>query len=172
MKFQLTEIALSQLAPEYVDGDLTAEQECYNNWLQRQKKRNKPLKGFVVPRMHSCAVLFTDNLYRGAEVSLVRPVKHLKAGDIESAAEEVIDVQVVDTNVAGWAIEVDEKNVLPSALFNLDPSLVEDGFYLLRIQFWEDEWLAFDQTRKKLPESPHLCSCCGRVWLSCSRFRR
>ncbi|MGR3042227.1 OmpA family protein [Vibrio vulnificus] len=153
VKFQLTEIALSQLAPEYVGGDLTAEQECYNNWLQRQKKRNKPLRGFVVPRMHSCAVLFTDNLYRGAEVSLVRPVKHLKAGDIESAAEEVIDLKVVDTYVAEWADEIGDRNVLPSALFNLEPSLAEDGFYLLRVQFWEDEWLAFDETRKVLPES-------------------
>ncbi|EOB3673213.1 OmpA family protein [Vibrio vulnificus] len=153
VKFQLTEIALSQLAPAYVGGDLTPEEERYNNWLERQKKRNLPLKGFVVPRMHSCAVLFTDNLYRGAEVSLVRPVKQLKAGDLESATEEVINVKVVDTNVARWAIEVGEKNVLPSALFNLDPSQVEDGFYLLRIQFWETEWKEFDETRKKLPES-------------------
>ncbi|EJV9311792.1 OmpA family protein [Vibrio vulnificus] len=153
VQFQLTEIAPSQLAPAYVGGDLTPEQQGYNDWLQRQKKRNKPLKGFVVPRMHSCAVLFTDNLYRGAEVSLVRPVKQLKAGDLESATEEVINVKVVDTNVARWAIEVGEKNVLPSALFNLDPSQVEDGFYLLRIQFWETEWKEFDETRKKLPES-------------------
>jgi len=153
VKFQLTEIAVSQLAPAYAGGDLSPEQQSYNDWLERQKKRNKPLKGFVVPRMHSCAVLFTDNLYRGAEVSLVRPVKQLKAGDLESAAEEVINVKVVDTNVARWAIEVGEKNVLPSALFNLDPSQVEDGFYLLRIQFWETEWKAFDETRKKLPES-------------------
>ncbi|HHF3069626.1 TPA: OmpA family protein [Vibrio diabolicus] len=153
VKFQLTEIAVSQLAPAYAGGDLSPEQQSYNDWLERQKKRNKPLKGFVVPRMHSCAVLFTDNLYRGAEVSLVRPVKQLKAGDLESAAEEVINVKVVDTNVARWAIEVGEKNVLPSALFNLDPSQVEDGFYLLRIQFWETEWKALDETRKKLPES-------------------
>lgn len=153
VQFQLTEIAPSQLAPAYVGGDLTPEQQRYNDWLERQTKRNKPLKGFVVPRMHSCAVLFTDMLYSGAEVSLVRPLKQLKAGDLESAAEEVIDVKVVNTHVAEWADKIGDRNVLPSALFNLDPSLVEDGFYLLRIQFWEDEWLAFDKTRKVLPES-------------------
>lgn len=153
VQFQLTEIAPSQLAPAYVGGDLTPEQQRYNNWLESQIKRNKPLKGFIVPRMHSCAVLFTDNLYRGAEVSLVRPVKQLKAGDLESAAEEVIDLKVVDTYVAEWADEIGDRNVLPSALFNLEPSLAEDGFYLLRVQFWEDEWLAFDETRKVLPES-------------------
>ncbi|CAH1599112.1 OmpA-like domain-containing protein [Vibrio jasicida] len=153
VQFQLTEIAPSQLAPAYVGGDLTPEQQRYNDWFERQTKRNKPLKGFVVPRMHSCAVLFTDMLYSGAEVSLVRPLKQLKAGDLESAAEEVIDVKVVNTHVAEWADKIGDRNVLPSALFNLDPSLVEDGFYLLRIQFWEDEWLAFDKTRKVLPES-------------------
>ncbi|HAS6099474.1 TPA: OmpA family protein [Vibrio vulnificus] len=153
VQFQLTEIAPSQLAPAYVGGDLTPEQQGYNDWLQRQKKRNKPLKGFVVPRMHSCAVLFTDKLYAGAEVSLVRPVKQLNAGGLESVAEEVIDLKVVDTHVAEWADKIGDRNVLPSALFNLEPSLVEDGFYLLRIQFWETEWKAFDETRKKLPES-------------------
>ncbi|MEF1203638.1 OmpA family protein [Vibrio owensii] len=153
VQFQLTEIAPSQLAPAYVGGDLTPEQQRYNNWLERQTKRNKPLKGFIVPRMHSCAVLFTDNLYRGAEVSLVRPLKQLKAGDLESAAEEVIDLKVVDTYVAEWADKIGDRKVLPSALFNLEPSLAEDGFYLLRVQFWEDEWLAFDETRKVLPES-------------------
>ncbi|MCU8465307.1 OmpA family protein [Vibrio vulnificus] len=153
VKFQLTEIALSQLAPDYVGGDLTPEQQRYNDWLQRQKKRNKPLKGFVVPRMHSCAVLFTDKLYGGAEVSLIRPVKEIKAGDLENASEEKLGYQTIQKQTPIWCDDLEENDVLPSALFNLDPSQVEDGFYLLRIQFWETEWKAFDETRKKLPES-------------------
>ncbi|MGL0961422.1 OmpA family protein [Vibrio vulnificus] len=153
VQFQLTEIALSQLAPDYVGGDLTPEQQRYNDWLQRQKKRNKPLKGFVVPRMHSCAVLFTDKLYGGAEVSLIRPVKEIKAGDLENASEEKLGYQTIQKQTPIWCDDLEENDVLPSALFNLDPSQVEDGFYLLRIQFWETEWKAFDETRKKLPES-------------------
>ncbi|EGQ8092627.1 OmpA family protein [Vibrio vulnificus] len=153
VKFQLTEIALSQLAPAYIGGDLTPEQERYNNWLQRQKKRNKPLKGFVVPRMHSCAVLFTDKLYGGAEVSLIRPVKDIKAGDLENASERKLGYLTIQKQTPIWCEDLEENEVLPSVLFHLDPSQVEDGFYLLRIQFWETEWKAFDETRKKLPES-------------------
>ncbi|WP_051117099.1 OmpA family protein [Vibrio campbellii] len=153
VQFQLTEIAPSQLAPAYVGGDLTAEQQRYNNWLERQIKRNLPLKGFVIPRMHSCAVLFTDKLYGGAEVSLIRPVKDIKAGDLENASERELGYLTIQKQTPIWCEDLEENDVLPSVLFHLDPSQVEDGFYLLRIQFWEDEWLAFDETRKVLPES-------------------
>ncbi|PTP40673.1 OmpA family protein [Vibrio splendidus] len=153
VQFQLTEIAMNQLAPAYVGVDLTPEQERYNNWLARQKKRNKPLKGFVVPRMHSCAVLFTDKLYGGAEVSLIRPVKDIKAGDLENASEEKLGYLTIQKRTPIWCEDLEDNDVLPSGLFHLDPSQVEDGFYLFRVQFWETEWKAFDQTRKKLPES-------------------
>ncbi|MDK9755875.1 OmpA family protein [Vibrio sp. D173a] len=157
VKFKLTKIKPSQLAAKYeeeTDGKLSEEQKAYNSWYDKQQ--NKPyLQGFIVPRVHTCAVLFTDPFYAGAEVTLVQPLKQIKPGESETAGETIIATQTVTRRMPEWDNRR-ENDVLPSALLHLDPIDAKDGFYLIRVAFREQEWLEFEKElyqRLKLPES-------------------
>ncbi|MCY9844545.1 OmpA family protein [Vibrio caribbeanicus] len=157
VKFKLTEIKPSQLAPKYqesIDGTLSDEQRAYNAWYQKQQHKTS-LRGFIVPRVHTCAVLFTDPFYAGAEVTLVQPLKEIQAGESENAGEKIIATHTVTRKMPEWDNRIDN-DVLPSALLHLDPNDAEDGFYLIRVTFREQEWLDFEKElyqRLKLPES-------------------
>ncbi|MGF1751955.1 hypothetical protein [Vibrio cionasavignyae] len=60
----LTEISTEQLAKPYkpaTSGQLSAEQAEYNKWYEEVCELKQPLKGFVLPVVASCAVVFSDS---------------------------------------------------------------------------------------------------------------
>ncbi|MGF1696311.1 OmpA family protein [Vibrio lamellibrachiae] len=144
--FRLTKILPSQLAPKYepqTGEQLTEQQKAYNDWREAKLlKPDEPIQGFMVPHMHTCAVLFSDPLYAGAEVTLVKPIVSLDADGIESTCEEVLATTTIDHFEPDWLKEEGPKT-LPSAIFNFDPTAVDDGLYLIRISFWQREWEEF-----------------------------
>ncbi|MGF1741351.1 OmpA family protein [Vibrio profundum] len=156
-QFVMTQVLPSQLAPAYqalAGEQLDTEQIAYNEWRENKLKMpDKPIKGFMLPRMHACLVVFSDPLYAGSEVSLVRPLQDVSPGGTHDSGEEVLATIVVGTHKKlmddGAHIEG-----LPSAFFSFDPTQVGDGFYLVRVQFWEKEYEQFhQQDGLKLPES-------------------
>lgn len=74
-KLTLTEISPAQLAPPYkadASGQLTPDQQTYNDWYQKISDAEQPIKGFVLPVVASCAVVFSDKEYEDATVSLYK----------------------------------------------------------------------------------------------------
>ena len=131
VSFTPTQILPSQLAPAYqanIGSPLTEEQKAYNHWREEKMAApNTPIKGFVVPSYHTLAVVFSDPLYNGAEVSLIRPIDDIDAENPQAASEELV--------ASAWVTKAERKSnqdYLPCALFNLDPEEIDNGFYLLR----------------------------------------
>ncbi|MYM61699.1 OmpA family protein [Vibrio sp. OCN044] len=151
VNFTPTQILPSQLAPAYqasIGSPLTEEQQAYNHWREEKMAApNTPIKGFVVPSYHTLAVVFSDPLYNGAEVSLIRPIDDIDAENPQAASEDVV--------ASAWVTKVERKgsqDYLPCALFNLDPEEIDTGFYLLRIKFWQREYEQINQGAQ-LPDS-------------------
>ncbi|MDN3611304.1 OmpA family protein [Vibrio ostreicida] len=151
INFTPTQILPSQLAPAYqasIGSTLKDDQLAYNNWREeKMASPEKPIKGFVVPSYHTLAVVFSDPLYNGAEVSLIRPIEQFDADNPEAATEDVV--------ASAWVTKVERQgnqDYLPCALFNLDPEEIDTGFYLLRIKFWRNEYERANQGAK-LPDS-------------------
>lgn len=151
VSFTSTQILPSQLAPAYLADNgstLTNDEQAYNNWREEKMAApNTPIKGFVVPSYHTLAVVFSDPLYNGAEVSLIRPIEKFDAENPEAANEDVV--------ASAWAVKTEQvgnQDYLPCALFNLDPEEIDTGFYLLRIKFWRIEYEQINQGAK-LPDS-------------------
>lgn len=137
-KLTLTEVSPAQLAPPYspdASGQLTPDQQAYNNWHQKVSDAKLPIKGFVLPVVASCAVVFSDKGYAGAMVSLHKFVdtgeNGAEAGKYKKLGE--LDVQAV----LPQNIEEDEKQY-PCALFHLDPAEFEEGLYSIRVEFDPD----------------------------------
>ena len=151
VSFTPTQILPSQLAPAYqasTGSDLTDDEKAYNTWRkEKMASPETPIKGFVVPSYHTLAVVFSDPLYSGVEVSLIRPIKEIDAQNPGAATEELV--------ASAWVSKLERKSnqdYLPCALFNLDPEEIDNGFYLLRIKFWQTEYEQANQGAK-LPDS-------------------
>ncbi|MCG9681138.1 OmpA family protein [Vibrio sp. Isolate23] len=162
VNFKLSKILPSQLAPAYVaeHGEaLTEQQETYNQWRElKLKTPDKPIFGFMVPQMHTCAVMFTDPLYVGAEVTLVKPLLNIKSDSVGEASEEVIATALV-AKPTYYFPDGTEDIGLPSAFFHLDPTKIDDGFYLIRVKFWKRLWeQTQDNPDAKLPDTVTLAN--------------
>ncbi len=127
----LTQVSLNQLAPKYiagVDGKRTADQQAYNDWFDEVTAAGQPLKGFVLPVVSSCAVVFSDEGYQGAEVTLLKfdtngtDGKYLQMGP-------PVKVRVPDE--AGSNISTQ----YPCALFHIDPAKFDEGLYSILVHF-------------------------------------
>ncbi|CAM3914606.1 OmpA family protein [Vibrio aquimaris] len=131
----LTDISPAQLAPPYqpdASGQLTPDQQTYNDWHQKVSEAKKPIQGFVVPVVASCAVVFSDKGYVDATVSLY------KFQVTEQDGTEVGDyVQVGDSVQAALPKNIDQEDAqqYPCALFHLDPAEFEQGLYSIRVEF-------------------------------------
>ncbi|MDA9557118.1 OmpA family protein [Vibrio sp.] len=150
-KFALTKILPNQLAPPYqAEGkqDLTEQQKAYNDFYDDcQQDPSTPLQGFLLPVFNSCAVLFSDPLYAGAEVSLVRSVDQLDVHNPQQS-EQV----VAKTTVILPEDEMDsDRSFLACALLELPESDLKDDYYLLRVRFWEQDYE--EANRTSLPKS-------------------
>lgn len=136
--FKLTQILPSQLAKYDEEESLTEEQQEYNQWREQKIAQGKPLKGFMMPYMHSVAVVFSDPLYVGAKVTLIKTTSASDPSIDNSPVYEVLSEAIVS------APAIDEtQNALPIAMFNLDSNLVDDGFYLIQVEFWEEDYKKF-----------------------------
>ncbi|GAB6261909.1 OmpA family protein [Photobacterium sp. R1] len=133
IEFAVTEIHPSQLAPAYAkddQGNLTDEKEKYNSWRERVLKEKKNIKGFLVPSVATCVVVFSNREYLNAIVSLQ---KYDKNGNELLKGKLVSPVRFPDENN-----NVDH-NDKPCANFHLDPELFDDGYYSIRVVFDEIE---------------------------------
>lgn len=161
VNFKLSKILPSQLAPAYVAEHgkaLTEQQETYNQWRElKLKTPNKPIFGFMMPQMHTCAVMFTDPLYVGAEVTLVKPLLNIRSDSVGEASEKVIATSIVTRPEQLFSGK--KEFGLPSAFFHLDPTKIDDGFYLIRIKFWKRLWEQIqDKPDAKLPDTVTLAN--------------
>ncbi|WP_047046489.1 OmpA family protein [Vibrio mexicanus] len=147
--FKLTQILPSQLAKYDEKESLTEEQQEYNQWREQKVEQGKPLKGFMMPYMHSVAVVFSDPLYAGASVSLVRPKKVLDGG------KTVIPEKMLSQTTVSLPETLTEdfekiKGELPCALLNFDATAIDDGFYLVKVEFWEEDYKKFYQDQGEI----------------------
>ncbi|MFY2507358.1 OmpA family protein [Vibrio pectenicida] len=132
-KLTLTDISPAQLAPPYkadASGQLTPDQQVYNNWHQKVRTAKKPIKGFVLPVVASCAVVFSDKGYMNATVSLYKFQVTEKDG-IE-AGEYVQIGGSMQAALPKDELPEDDKQY-PCALFHLDPAEFEQGLYSIRV---------------------------------------
>ncbi|WP_234493944.1 OmpA family protein [Vibrio maritimus] len=155
--FTVTKILPFQLAPEYenIEGkELTEDEIAYNSWrAEKLKYPDVPIKGFLLPYTQACAVVFSDPLYFGAEVSLIRDGLSFKAKSGRQSNASLIGKAIVSQPTSNQT-QNGENDTLPCALFSLDPLTCNDGFYLIRVEFWEDEYLKYHQKSEvELPKS-------------------
>ncbi|WP_286303299.1 OmpA family protein [Vibrio apostichopi] len=170
--FKPSKISVKQLAKPYTQEHgqlLTQEEESYNQWYADILSSGVEfIEGFVVPSVNTISIVFSSDIYIGAEVSLVKYRSTLS--NQQETSEIVLERGVVrqptfdDENRESQAY----KNTLPSVTINL-PSVVEpaksesstednhivlgDGFYGLRIQFYVQDYLtANEHLKNKVPE--------------------
>ncbi|MGF1739937.1 OmpA family protein [Vibrio profundum] len=182
--FTVSKVKLSQLAPAFAattGEQLTDEQQSYNDWLAARHAESKHLPepgiiyGIVIPAVQALGVVFSSDLYIGAEVSLVKPVSSLDA----SANEKEIVLAVSEVTKPYLESDTDrksEKGINPSAMFVLPSYIdhngkniaIEDGYYLLRIKFWKTDYLKENtELNGHFPESIKT----GRLKLEKSQVR-
>ncbi|MGL6314503.1 OmpA family protein [Vibrio sp. WXL103] len=135
VNFKLTKVSINQLAKPYKEkpGEpLSDEQLDYNDWHNSLTSDGiEEIEGFIIPSISSIGVVFSSDLYIGAEVTLIKPGK---------VDQELAKGTVVRPNP--FAIEDEESRLTqPSVVFNLDPSSVEDGYYLIRVEFWTESYI-------------------------------
>lgn len=129
----LTQISVDQLAPKYknlADGSLTAEQKAYNDWVDEVTTTEQTLKGFVIPVVSSCAVVFSDKGYRDAKVRLLK-FDTSKSDNGDSGNYKKIGEAKV--TLPDTAESVSEQQY-PCALFHLDPVEFEEGLYSIQVE--------------------------------------
>ncbi|HAS8569256.1 TPA: OmpA family protein [Vibrio vulnificus] len=170
--FKPSKISVKQLAKPYTQEFgvlLSQEEENYNQWYAEiQSSGVEFIEGFVVPSVNTISIVFSSDIYIGAEVSLIKYCSTL--GDQQETSEVVLERGIVsqpsynDENRESQAY----KNTMPSVVFNL-PSVIEpsnsgsstednhivlgDGFYGLRVQFFVKDYLkANEHLQNEVPE--------------------
>ncbi|OCH40722.1 OmpA family protein [Aliivibrio fischeri] len=145
IQFTISKISVEQLAEPYkgFDKPLTDEQNDYNTWYDKIKASGvTEIQGIITPAFHSVGVVFSSDLYVGAEVSLIQ-VKSKQ--DSSGKAEKVLATSFVTKEAPKKEQTQEEqedlKKILPSAVFNFDPTLIDDGYFLLRTSFWVKDYL-------------------------------
>lgn len=83
----------------------------------------------------------------GAEVSLIQ-VKSKQ--DNSGEAEKVLATSFITKPNPNQEKTDEAKATLPSVVFNFDPTLIDDGYFLLRTRFWVEEYL--DKQKEILEE--------------------
>ncbi len=153
IEFTISKIKVSQLAERYKDFDkpLTDEQNDYNDWYDKIKASGvTKIQGIITPVFHSVGAVFSSDLYVGAEVSLIQ-VKSKQ--DSSGKAEKVLATSFVtkpDPSDDKTNNPEDYKKITPSVVFNFDPTLIDDGYFLLRTSFWVKDYL--DKQKEILEE--------------------
>ncbi|NVD06223.1 OmpA family protein [Vibrio sp. JPW-9-11-11] len=170
--FKPSKISVKQLAKPYTHEhgqSLTQEEENYNQWYAAILSSDVEfIEGFVVPSVNTISIVFSSDIYIGAEVSLVKYRSTL--GSQQETSEIVLERGIVrqptfdDENRGSQAY----KNTLPSVTINL-PSVIKpaksvsstednhivlaDGFYGLRVQFFVKDYLkANERLQNEVPE--------------------
>ncbi|MUK50046.1 OmpA family protein [Aliivibrio fischeri] len=150
IEFTISKIKVSQLAEPY-KKPLTDEQNDYNAWYDKIKaSKVTKIQGIITPVFHSIGVVFSSDLYVGAEVSLIQvKSKQDNSGEVEKvlATSFVIKPDPSDDKTNN---PEDYKKITPSVVFNFDPTLIDDGYFLLRTRFWVEEYL--DKQKEILEE--------------------
>ncbi|MGN2670214.1 hypothetical protein ACTFQD_02095 [Aliivibrio fischeri] len=153
IEFTISKISVEQLAEPYKEFDkpLTDEQNDYNAWYDKIKASDvTEIQGIITPAFHSVGVVFSSDLYVGAEVSLIQ-VKSKQDGS--GKAEDVLATSFVtkpDPSDDKTNNPEDYKKITPSVVFNFDPKLIDDGYFLLRTSFWVKDYL--DKQKEILEE--------------------
>lgn len=147
IEFTISKIKVSQLAEPY-KKPLTDEQNDYKAWYDKIKaSKVKVIQGIITPVFHSVGVVFSSDLYVGAEVSLIQ-VKSKQ--DNSGEAEDVLATSFITKPNPNQEKTDEAKATLPSVVFNFDPTLIDDGYFLLRTRFWVEEYL--DKQKEILEE--------------------
>lgn len=151
IEFTISKIGVGQLAEPYKkesDKPLTDEQSDYNDWYESIKKSKvTEVQGIITPAFHSVGVVFSSDLYVGAEVSLIQ-VKSKQ--DASGEAEDVLATSFITKPNPNQEKTDEAKATLPSVVFNFDPTLIDDGYFLLRTRFWVKDYL--DKQKEILEE--------------------
>ncbi|OCH13760.1 hypothetical protein A6E05_05485 [Aliivibrio sp. 1S165] len=150
IEFTISKIKVSQLAEPYKDFDkpLTDEQNDYNAWYNKIiASEVTEIQGIITPVFHSLGVVFSSDLYVGAEVSLIQ-VKSKQ--DNSGEAEDVLATSFITKPNPNQEKTDEAKATLPSVVFNFDPTLIDDGYFLLRTSFWVKDYL--DKQKEILEE--------------------
>lgn len=135
-KLTLTEISPAQLALPYspdASGQLTPDQQVYNDWHKKVSDAKQPIKGFVLPVVASCAVVFSDKRYTNATVSLHKFIATDEDG-VEIGEYKKLGELEVQATLPKDELQEDAKQY-PCALFHLDPAEFEEGLYSIRVEF-------------------------------------
>ncbi|WP_026469793.1 OmpA family protein [Aliivibrio logei] len=146
IQFTISKISVEQLAKPYKqepDKPLTDEQNDYNDWYENIKKSKvTEIQGIITPVFHSIGVVFSSDLYVGAEVSLIQvKSKQDSSGDAEDVLATSFVTKEAPKKEQTQEEQEDLKKILPSVVFNFDPKLVDDGYFLLRTRFWVKDYL-------------------------------
>ena len=150
IEFTISKVKVSQLAEPYKDFDkpLTDEQNDYNAWYNKIiASEVTEIQGIITPVFHSLGVVFSSDLYVGAEVSLIQ-VKPKQ--DNSGEAEDVLATSFITKPNPNQEKTDEAKATLPSVVFNFDPTLIDDGYFLLRTRFWVKDYL--DKQKEILEE--------------------
>ncbi|WP_025621426.1 OmpA family protein, partial [Vibrio parahaemolyticus] len=131
-KLILTEISIEQLAKPYepaANGGLSEEQAEYNKWYEDVSESGETLKGFVLPVVASCAVVFSDQGYESATVTLQKFDSTKEGGEYKTIGSSVQAALPED--------EHSEENAkqYPCAMFHVDPADFKEGLYSIRVEF-------------------------------------
>lgn len=135
-RLTLTEVSLEQLAEPYEpaeNGQLTEEQANYNMWYKEVSELEQPLKGFVLPVVASCAVVFSNRGYENATVTLQKFDSSKEGGGYKTIGSPVQAALPKDEYS-----EEDAKQY-PCAMFHVDPTEFEEGLYSIRVDFIPDQ---------------------------------
>ncbi|MUK45131.1 OmpA family protein [Aliivibrio fischeri] len=163
-QFTISKIKVSQLAEPYKnesDKPLTDEQNDYNDWYDKIiASEVTEIQGIITPVYHSLGVVFSSDLYVGAEVSLIQvKLKQDSSGEVEKVLATSFVTKEAPKKTQTQEEQEDLKKILPSAVFNFDPKLIDDGYFLLRTRFWVEEYLQKQQeflgeeVKAKFPDS-------------------
>lgn len=150
IEFTISKIKVNQLAEPY-KKPLTDEQNDYNAWYDKIKaSKVTKIQGIITPVFHSIGVVFSSDLYVGAEVSLIQvKSKQDNSGEVEKVLATSF-VTKPDPSDDKTNNPEDYKKITPSVVFNFDPTLIDDGYFLLRTRFWVEEYL--DKQKEILEE--------------------
>ncbi|MFA1560506.1 OmpA family protein [Aliivibrio fischeri] len=163
-QFTISKIKVSQLAEPYKnesDKPLTDEQNDYNDWYDKIiVSEVKEIQGIITPVYHSLGIVFSNDLYVGAEVSLIQvKSKQDSSGEVEKVLATSFVTKEAPKKTQTQEEQEDLKKILPSVVFNFDPKLIDDGYFLLRTRFWVEEYLQKQQeflgeeVKAKFPDS-------------------
>ncbi|WP_242504827.1 OmpA family protein, partial [Aliivibrio finisterrensis] len=153
IEFTISKISVEQLAEPYKkeSDKLTDEENDYKAWYDKIIASGvEEIQGIITPVFHSVGVVFSSDLYVGAEVSFIQ-VKSKQ--DSSGEAEKVLATSFVtkpDPSDDKTNNPEDYKKITPSVVFNFDPTLIDDGYFLLRTRFWVEEYL--DKQKEILEE--------------------